>query len=393
MSKANALYSVLALSHIAKNADMKQDFSHLLTKVGEAKTIDQLLNMPAEDFIKTNANEVMSTGQTGFGKEFVEEVVLVKELIERLQTSGNLLSRATIRHMTAKKMSFPVRGGKLRMVSVSENSTLPEVKNAKGQMKKAVTASISMEAKTFAITIYISDELLEDSVINMANYIMTEIATAYETTIHEIIINGDTATGENKNINIIDGNTNALPDGDNTDILKFDGGRKLAITKGAVVDAGANLVIEHIRAARATMGVKGLNPKDLVLVPDIETYFKLMNLTEVETIEKFGDAATVKNGVLTALDGITIEMREEMVKANAAGKISKTASNNAKGQMLLVHTPSLNVGIRRGLTTETSRYGELMTTGVTGSARISVVLDDTQNNAQATSPASLITNI
>ena len=391
MSKEKALYSVLALSHIAKNTDMKQDFTNILTKVGEAKTIDQLLNMPAEDFIKTNANEVMSTGQTGFGKEFVEEVVLVKELIERLQTSGNLLSKAIIRHMTAKKMSFPVRGGKLRMVSVSENSTLPEVKNAKGQVKKAVTASISMEAKTFAITIYISDELLEDSVINMANYIMTEIATAYETTLHEIIINGDTATGENKNINIIDGNTNALPDGDNTDILKFDGARKLAITKGSVVDAGANLDISVIRSARATMGLKGVNPNDLILVPDVQTYFTLINTPTDILLKTFG--ATIENGILTALDGIKIEMREEMVKANVAGKISKTASNNTKGQMLLVHTPSLNIGIRRGLTTETSRYGELMTTGVTGSARISVVFDDTQNNAQPTSPASLITNI
>lgn len=391
MSKEKALYSVLALSHIAKNTDMKQDFANILTKVGEAKTIDQLLNMPAEDFIKTNANEVMSTGQTGFGKEFVEEVVLVKELIERLQTSGNLLSKATIRHMTAKKMSFPVRGGKLRMVSVSENSTLPELKNAKGQVKKAVTASISMEAKTFAITIYISDELLEDSVINMANYIMTEIATAYETTLHEIIINGDTATGANTNINIIDGNTNALPDGDNTDILKFEGGRKLAITKGAVVDAGANLDISVIRSARATMGLKGVNPHDLVLVPDIQTYFTLMNTPTDILLKTFG--ATIENGVLTALDGIKIEMREEMVKANTEGKISKTPSNNNKGQMLIVHTPSLNIGIRRGLTTETSRYGELMTTGVTGSARLSVMFDDTQNNAQATSPASLITNI
>lgn len=53
------------------------------------------------------------------------------------------------------------------------------------------------------------------------------------------------------------------------------------------MNAGANLVLENIRSARAKMGIKGVNPKDLALVPDIQTYFYLMNLTEVETIEKF----------------------------------------------------------------------------------------------------------
>lgn len=391
--KEKLFYSALALNHIAQNAEMKADFANVLKNEGIDKSVDQLLNMSAEDFIRTNAHEVMTTGQAGFGKEFVEEVVLSHDLIERLKTSGNLLSKATIRQMTARKMEFPVRGASVRMVSVGENSNLPNLENAKGQVKKARTLSIEMEVKTFAITIYFSDELLEDSVINIANYVMQEIITAYERTLHEVIINGDTETNDNANINIIDGAVADLPDGANTDVLKFDGGRKTAIKKEVVVDAGQNLGIENIRKARALMGVKGLNPADLIIVPDINTYFTLMNLTEVETIEKFGDAATVKNGVLTAIDGINIEMREEMLSAMATGKTSKTESKNDKGQMLIIHAPSLNVGIRRGLTTGTSRYEELMTSGVTGSARFAVKFEDIQNNIKPTSPVSLIVNI
>lgn len=391
--KEKLFYSALALNHIAQNAEMKADFANVLKNEGIDKSVDQLLNMSAEDFIRTNAHEVMTTGQTDFGKQFVEETVLSHDLIERLKTSGNLLSKATIRQMTARKMEFPVRGASVRMVSVGENSNLPNLENAKGQVKKARTLSIEMEVKTFAITIYFSDELLEDSVINIANYVMQEIITAYERTLHEVIINGDTETNDNANINIIDGAVADLPDGVNTDVLKFDGGRKTAIKKEVVVDAGQNLGIENIRKARALMGVKGLNPADLIIVPDINTYFTLMNLTEVETIEKFGDAATVKNGVLTAIDGITIEMREEMLSAMATGKTSKTESKNDKGQMLIIHAPSLNVGIRRGLTTGTSRYEELMTSGVTGSARFAVKFEDIQNNIKPTSPVSLIVNI
>lgn len=141
------------------------------------------------------------------------------------------------------------------------------------------------------------------------------------------------------------------------------------------------------------MGMKGLNPSDLVMVPDMQTYFELLNLTEAETIEKFGDAATVKNGVLTALDGIEIVNREELGLATATGEISATAGNNVKGQIVLIHAPSLNIGIRRGLTTEVSRYAEELTTGITGSARIAVTFNDVQNTTQPTSPVALIRNI
>lgn len=142
------------------------------------------------------------------------------------------------------------------------------------------------------------------------------------------------------------------------------------------------------------MGVKGLNPKNLVLVPDTATYFKLMNLSQVETIEKFGDAATIKDGVLVAIDGIEIVNREELLLAGTNGKQDGvTPANNVKGSIVLIHCPSLVVGIRRGLTTETSRYAEEQETGVTGSARIAVTYNNTQNSVSATSPTALIVNV
>lgn len=48
----------------------------------------------------------MSTGQTGFGKEFVEEVVLSAELIDRLRNSSSLLGKAVMRSMTSRKQDF-----------------------------------------------------------------------------------------------------------------------------------------------------------------------------------------------------------------------------------------------------------------------------------------------
>lgn len=391
--KENLFLNAIALMHVNKvGGEMLNDFAEVLKNSGEQLSVGQLLDMPAREFLKTNANETMSTGQTGFGKEFVEEVVLSSELIDRLRNSSSLLAKAVIRSMVARKQDFPVRGAKVRMVSTTENTNLPAGGGVAAQTKKANTAKITLEASTLVITIYYSDDLLEDSVIAMAEYVMGEITDAYETSIHQILLNGDTATGTG-NINWDGANTSTLPDGNNTDFIKFDGARKIALTKGSVVDAVGNLALENIRAARAAMGMKGLNPKDLVLVPDQQTYFELLNLTQAETIEKFGDAATVKNGVLTAIDGIEIINREELGQALATGEVSSTVGLNVTGQIVLIHAPSVNVGIRRGLTTEVSRYPEELTTGFTGSARIAVTFEDVQNTTQPTSPVALIRNI
>jgi len=393
-TKEALFYNAIAIMHVnKKGGDMLTDFANALKNSGETHSVSQLLDMTGEQFLKTNANESMSTGQAGFGQEFVQEVVLSAELIERLQVEGSLLEGATIKTMTAKTLDLPVRGAKIRMVGTTENSNAPTGGAVAGENKKAKTASVSLEAKTLIVTIYYSDELLEDSVINIAEYVMGELTAAYETSVHEIIINGDVDTGANTNINIIDGNTSALPDGNKTDFLKFDGIRKLALTKGTVVNAGGNLALENIRTARAAMGAKGLDPSKLRLVPDISSYFELMNLSPVETMEKFGDAATVKNGVLVAIDGIKIVSREEMIKATATGEISSNPALNTKGAMAIVHVPSMIVGIRRGLTTETSRYVEEQLTGVTGSARMALTFNDIQNNKVATAPAAIIVNI
>lgn len=383
------LYNAVALYHVNKQGgEMLKDLNDILAK--DNLSVEKLLNTPA-NLLK---NDVMGTGQVGFGKEFVEQTILSSELIERLKGIDSLLVDATIKLMSGATLEVPVRWGRVRMVLGAEKVTNPTGwASDTAQVKRVATPKITLTAKKMTITVYYSDEWLEDSVIGVAEYVLSAITDAYDSSIHEILLNGDTEIGNLVNINIIDWNTSALPDWDKTDLLHSDWIRKTAIANGNVVDAGWNLAIENIRSVRAGMWVKGIDPNKLRLCPDIQTYFDLMNLTEVETIEKFGAAATIVNGTLSALDWIKLVNREEMLRANAVGKQSVTPANNVKGQIAIVYTPSINVGIRKGLTTELSRYAEDQTTGVTGSARIAVTLDDTQNNVGATSSSGLIVNI
>lgn len=393
--KTQIFYNAIALMHInKKGGEMLADFESVLKNAGESNTVSDLLNLSGEQFLLTNANETMGTGQVGYGAEFIEDTILSGELIDRLKESNSLLSKAVFKQMNTNSQDFPVRGAKIRMSLITEPTGTPNATDPVApQVKKAKTAEINMTAKEMVITVYYSDTLLEDSVIAIAEYVMQEIVTAYESSLHQIILNGDTATGTG-NINIDGANTSTLTDGNLTDYILADGARKTAITNSATVDAGGSLGVDHIRSARAKMGKKGLNPADLVMVPDQTTYYELMNLGEVETIEKFGDAATIKNGVLVAIDGIEIVNREEMpLLTDTAGKVSSTGGNNLYGSIVIIHAPSLYIGFRRGLRTEVSRYAETRTTGVTGSARLAVKFNDIQNEVTATSSCALIIKV
>jgi hypothetical protein len=167
----------------------------------------------------------------------------------------------------------------------------------------------------------------------------------------------------------------------------------LAFSKAVAIDATGVLDLSLIRKLRSKLWVKGLNPNDLKIIPSIGAYFDILNLSQVETIEKFWPTATVVNWTLSAIDWIKIIPREEARKARADGKTSKTLSNNTKDYIVLVHTPSIFFGNSYTLETEFSRYAEEKTTGITGSTWIALGWNDEQNNQEDTAPAWVIYNI
>jgi hypothetical protein len=311
------------------------------------------------------------------------------EIIDRVSKGDSLLSLITPRRMGGKKVSFPAKGKRRRMFLVDESVNVPG--NTERNMK-AKTLNVTLEALELSATIYIPDSLLEDSVINMAQYVLDELVEAYECTAHHIILNGDTETAANTNINIIDGAVTSL---EFNDVLLADGTRKIALSQAGsagFVNAGT-FELADIREARKKMGAKGIDPTKVVIVIEYNTYFGLLGLSQIETIEKFGDAATVKNGVITAIDGMKVIPREELSKTNANGKVSATPANNTKGQCVLIHLPSLNFGTRRDFRTEPQREASERRSSITGSARVALTIDNNQTAESPTLPCVVIGNI
>lgn len=167
------------------------------------------------------------------------------------------------------------------------------------------------------------------------------MSKSYAELLDSVWYNGDIITAATGNVNSDDAAPTA-----GSYYLHQDG-----LIKGALdtaINAGT-LELADIRAARKAMGLKGLNPSDLLIIAPTSVYFGLLGLGQVETVEKFGGRATVVNGVLTAIDGIEVLPTSLIGNAEADGKISVTPANNTLGRMLVVYKPDLIHGFKRNL--------------------------------------------
>jgi HK97 family phage major capsid protein len=188
--------------------------------------------MTFKNFVESNANDIMATSADGFGKDFIEDDVLIGQLLERVETSKSILSKFNFKKMLNGTQSVPVRGKKIRMRLTQEST---DTTGTTAKRKRVPTGKMTITATELVVTIPYSDTFAEDSVVNAVTYIMNALYEAFENSLVEILINGDTATADNTNINIIDGVVNNLPE---DDILAIDGLRKKAIEKAVIPSVG-----------------------------------------------------------------------------------------------------------------------------------------------------------
>ena len=105
-----------------------------------------------------------------------------------------------------------------------------------------------------------------------------------------------------------------------------------------------------------TGGKMGSRPSDLMLVADGNTFYQLLDLDEIVTVDKFGPQATVRTGGLESIDRIRIHASEQMVLANTAGKIDlDDTSQNTKGNLVIWNRRQFRLGFRRRMSMQVER--------------------------------------
>lgn len=292
--------------------------------------------------LEVKANEAMSSAQAGYGDEFVP-TDLASQILMDVRDANSIFSKlATPVNMPTNPYVLPVEGSDPTFYAASESTGVAATEYTNS---KAGTDDLTLTAKKFTAVVYETGELSEDSIVNMENFLRTKLSKSYIETIDNVILNGDTTTGATGNVNKDDGAPTA-----GTAYLHLDGLRKHAIANSLTVNAGgAATDLTDLRAARAKLGIRGTNPADLLWVVGYDVYFAWLNMAQVETMEKFGNRATVVEGRLVAVDGIEVLVSGQCGLAEADGKQSATGSNNTLGTAHLVYKPDVLTGFRRSL--------------------------------------------
>jgi len=160
----------------------------------------------------------------------------------------------------------------------------------------------------------------------------------------------------------------------------MNGFRKAAIDNSKTVNAGT-LDSTDFRAARKLLGKKGLNPDKLLWILGSDVYYKLLGLTQVETIEKFGTAATFVNGRLATVDGIEVVTNGDVPLTEADGKVSTTAGNNTLGTAILVYRDDIITGFKRELKTNVEYLPQVDQFRISAHTRFAMTIKDTDSCA------------
>jgi hypothetical protein len=195
--------------------------------------------------------------------------------------------------------------------------------------------------------------LEEDTPIAIASQVDKQFRAKLSETIEQGMINGDTATAANTNINLIDdtpGTGLSMPY-----YLAFNGFLKLCLVTNTAQSRSASAL--DIRQFLLTQNLMPDTVKsklaNLVHIVDANTYISALPLAEHATDDVRRAGGTFTDGKFTEAWGVKVIRTGMMVKANSAGKVP--AAGGTLGRDLLVYAPYWGFAFKRQITIESDR--------------------------------------
>jgi HK97 family phage prohead protease len=201
------------------------------------------------------------------------------------------------------------------------------------------TGEIVLEIKTLLGSVPIGNAVIAYGVAGLGPGIKSEMAKRLNWVELHSFINGDVETGGSyaNNINgAWNGTTNVrgVDATHNTFKLMYDGIRRHnfdAVEAGEVANvsaSGAAISALHIRKALNSLGVYGDMKEDLVLLVPKTCEATILGWDIIQTIDKYGPAATIHTGEIGKLYGITVISSSVVPEnLNASGKFDGSTTN------------------------------------------------------------------
>lgn len=281
--------------------------------------------------METKANEVMHTSNTGYGAELVPGTILLTDFLDFTPKANPLLQEFRGFHGRDMDLSAKVPAiGELDFHQLMPEQTTGAFAVAQGK-GRLPTDKVTIDQKQYFFSVDISEWELRFPVVDLLAIIKQKLAASAARTITASIINGDTETGANANINSIDGTPTS------TDY--YLGGSGLvnsAFDQSLTADLGT-LDFTDFMTLQNLLGENAV-PEEIVYIMGTAVKNKALTISEFLASYQNGLISTAITGKLPEFLGTSYSVQRDLAKANTAGKVATgTPANNTKGRMLCVH--------------------------------------------------------
>lgn len=288
--------------------------------------------------------------------------VLSAQMMDLVQLELRIAGLFPAITMTSKTLDWPVLGGDLVAYLASESTG--DGNDTPISASTATTNKITFTAQKMMVRTFASSEIIEDSIVSMVSFILGNAAKVLARAVEDALVNGESggSTLDGATFNPAGGVRRA-----------WKGLRYFALqaTNPAKVDMGsAAPTVAKLMDVQLGMGVYGANPKALAWITGFRGLKRLMGMTELVTMEKLGNAATIVTGQVANLFGSPVILSEFMFDQKTTGVYGDGLARTF-GSILCVYRDAFGVASRRaiGINASNDRYIEQDQTVFVGSLR------------------------
>jgi len=197
-------------------------------------------------------------------------------------------------------------------------------------------------------------ELEEDSIIPILPNLKANIVEALIRATEDTVINGDVSCDTASRMDVTDMHGNSLDA--ESPARMWDGYRAFCVDHGSVtVDGTGGASYGALLNTRRKLGKYGVSLGNLAWVTSINGLFDIfMKVSQTQTVDKYGQFATILNGELAKLMGIPIivseQERQDLKSSSGVSGGASSGYNNTAAQ--LIFKPGFAFGNKRQITTK-----------------------------------------
>lgn len=308
----------------------------------------RVLRLEKAKGLKTNANEVMHTGNTGYGAELIPLNVLQAEVFDAVPQYATFLPSLPGFHGYNMGISekVAVKGDPGFFIGNAEWTTGAGA-IAQGSNRNP-TGEVTITQAPFKMAIDVSKRELNYSIGDLQNLIINKMSQAWARTAESVILNGDSEPGVIGNVNSDDqapATTFATEGGASYHATMIDHGIRELCINGSLLTVNAGILdITDFTSVENLLGDYFSDPSQCLWLFNRKTYNKAKGIQAFYDASQRGEKSTLSGNAITNIDGADLFICRDMKLTEADGKLSATPGNNTLGQFGLVWKPAIQYG-------------------------------------------------